>query len=426
MSKKRKADQSDLPPSKQLVTNQEPNSASSDPDIEHQATDPFFNLLHSAAFAGNVSEIKLILDKSVHAINYQTSIGLTPLMLAALGGHLEAVDYLLEIGADPFIIDFSEQGMSAKNYANCQQIRQSILDKQTSLLHEPAMIGDLDTIKKTIANTKIDVNCLDSNGKTALLWAAICGHLDIVKFLIEQGADLSLVDGTRDDILSQLNYLRNDKEIEKVYKYLKEQYKEQGLGFKSDKKKKIVANIKSFFKELFSKMKGDNKVLIMLGEIHDAFSIYQVKKVIFKLLSKYGIRTIYVECPNDGWVCDPSQLKLSKKLGIEYHPIDNARSKEKQASLAQRDQVMCQEIENIGKSGVVVVGNNHLKGMCERLSKLQGYTVIPINLSPLNSKEPLERSDLTLFAYNSSKVVQVTQEGISKNPQAVIARWNKR
>ena len=40
----------------------------------------------------------------------------------------------------------------------------------------------------------MDVGAKDENGKTALHWAALTGHVDVAKVLIEKGADVDARD----------------------------------------------------------------------------------------------------------------------------------------------------------------------------------------------------------------------------------------
>ena len=61
------------------------------------------------------------------------------------------------------------------------------------LFFHAAENGDLALMQQGI-NDKIDVNCRDGDGRTAVYWAAWKGHLHLVEYLITQHADLSIAD----------------------------------------------------------------------------------------------------------------------------------------------------------------------------------------------------------------------------------------
>jgi len=75
---------------------------------------PGWTPLHYAATTGQISIIKVLLDKSAF-IDAQSPNGTTPLMMAAMYGSTEAVKLLLDEGAD--IAMKNEQGMTAADFA---------------------------------------------------------------------------------------------------------------------------------------------------------------------------------------------------------------------------------------------------------------------------------------------------------------------
>jgi hypothetical protein len=104
----------------------------------------------------HVQAVELLLKNKVD-INYKNEKGMTPLHLAAAGGHNEAVDLLLRNGAL--------------------------------------------------------VNIQDSRGVTPLMMAAIAGFVGTVKMLIEKGADLSLADLEGHKALDYAKKNQKDKSI---------------------------------------------------------------------------------------------------------------------------------------------------------------------------------------------------------------------
>ena len=55
---------------------------------------------------------------------------------------------------------------------------------------EVATTGNKKLLTALYNNYNINVNERDENGNTALLWSANNGHLDCVKFLVQQGAGI--------------------------------------------------------------------------------------------------------------------------------------------------------------------------------------------------------------------------------------------
>jgi len=72
--------------------------------------------LHQASADGNLAEIQRLLQTDhVKLINVFDELSLTPLMRAAMGGHVEAVKLLLEAGADINAHDDRRVGNTALN-----------------------------------------------------------------------------------------------------------------------------------------------------------------------------------------------------------------------------------------------------------------------------------------------------------------------
>ena len=88
-------------------------------------------------------------------------------------------------------------------------------DRNADLLVDSALNGDLAKIKQLVEQQGVDVNAqYSSTGGTALMYASLRGHLEIVKYLISKGAD---VNAKNDDGWTALMYasLRGHLEIVK-------------------------------------------------------------------------------------------------------------------------------------------------------------------------------------------------------------------
>jgi len=57
-----------------------------------------------------------------------------------------------------------------------------------------ARSGNLKAIKEMVKHQNVNVNAMDKKGKTALMWAANYGHIEVVKFLVKSGADVNIAD----------------------------------------------------------------------------------------------------------------------------------------------------------------------------------------------------------------------------------------
>lgn len=123
-----------------------------------------------AARCGQVSVMKLILDHGAE-VNAQIG-GLTALQSAALGGHLDAIKFLLQSRADIHAAPARFGGRTA--------------------LQAAAQGGHLDAVKFLILNDAgVNAKSAIFDGLTALQAAAAGGHLDVMRFLVHNGASIS-------------------------------------------------------------------------------------------------------------------------------------------------------------------------------------------------------------------------------------------
>jgi ankyrin repeat protein len=123
----------------------------------------------------------------------------TPLMLAIWKGHLDAVDRLLQAGADGSVKD--ALGYNALTLA-CREGHQAIVERllargaslkdrgpgKSSLLHLAVESGQTGLVGFLIEHG-IDLDLLNGDGCPALDLAASFGHLEIFEQLLDAGAD---------------------------------------------------------------------------------------------------------------------------------------------------------------------------------------------------------------------------------------------
>ncbi|XP_063428445.1 uncharacterized protein LOC134711636 isoform X2 [Mytilus trossulus] len=122
--------------------------------------------IHAAAYDGNVERLEALINTGVH-INFQASqhkYKVTPLMIAASRGLLEVVRLLIQKGAKIDQLDNFKRPALMYSVFSC-----SLPVVYYLILHGS------------------DVNKVDSSGCNSIHYAAICGHLQILKLLFQEG-----------------------------------------------------------------------------------------------------------------------------------------------------------------------------------------------------------------------------------------------
>jgi ankyrin repeat protein len=160
--------------------------------------------LHKAAIGGVVEVARVLLDHGAF-INQRAPIdGQTPLFDAVLYKRLPMVEYLLERGADPdlqalggftpgdlepFFLgdDFGPYGEAIERHRRRREERAADPLRQAALNGDPAKVREL-------IEAGVELNRMAPDGHTPLLDAAREGHADVVKALLEAGADPRIVD----------------------------------------------------------------------------------------------------------------------------------------------------------------------------------------------------------------------------------------
>jgi len=130
--------------------------------------------LHWAAYHGNVEMLSLLIGGGAKA-DAANDLAITPLAIAADNAHAPIVERLLELGANPNAA--SETGvtplMRAARTGNAAAVR--------ALLSRNANVNAAETERK----------------QTALMWAVSQRHPQVVKLLLDRGADVGARSGVR-------------------------------------------------------------------------------------------------------------------------------------------------------------------------------------------------------------------------------------
>jgi ankyrin repeat protein len=134
-------------------------------------------LFFDAARAGRVDLLHGMVKDGV-PVDVHDAQGYTALILAAYDDHLDAVSELLADGADPCATDA----------------------KGNNALMGVAFKGNLPIAQALLPHC--DVNALNKQGQSALMMAALFGHADIVRLLVEHGAQVEAKDAGGNSALS--------------------------------------------------------------------------------------------------------------------------------------------------------------------------------------------------------------------------------
>ena len=136
-------------------------------------------ILSIVAFIGNIDALKTILDLGGYARVGTEQV--RPIKFAALGRNVRTVDVLLDRGANPFYLDKDKMWNLYHLILNSQDTHDDVLVK----------------VIKRLSSYKIDPNKRSRAGRTPIMVALLSGRsLEVIRALIEVGADVNAVDYT--------------------------------------------------------------------------------------------------------------------------------------------------------------------------------------------------------------------------------------
>jgi hypothetical protein len=154
-----------------------------------------FNAINYAARIGYIDAIEFILNLNPSLIKNRNEKGMTPLICAAEGGHLQACLLMIEA--------IKLRGKSAAFKLLNHQDKQG-----RSALHFAAKQGDI-AIITVLIDEKIDLDLEDKNNNTALHLAIFAKKKDVANELIKRGASIRIRNSQGQTALSLINKLHD-------------------------------------------------------------------------------------------------------------------------------------------------------------------------------------------------------------------------
>uniref|UniRef100_A0A8C8HIJ5 Euchromatic histone-lysine N-methyltransferase 2 n=1 Tax=Oncorhynchus tshawytscha TaxID=74940 RepID=A0A8C8HIJ5_ONCTS len=127
--------------------------------------------LHVAAQRG-LLEVCYMLVQAGAKLDVQDKSMRTPLLEAIVNNHVEVTRYLVQSGA--CVYHTEEDGYTG--------------------LHHAAKLGSLDIVTLLLETGQVDINAQDSGGWTSIIWAAEHKHINVIRALLNRGADVTLKD----------------------------------------------------------------------------------------------------------------------------------------------------------------------------------------------------------------------------------------
>jgi ankyrin repeat protein len=159
--------------------------------------------LHCAVNSGDFDIFKLICDQSQN-INVETDLQETPLLKAVEKNNVEMVAYLLAKGGDSHRPHkYGHTPLSLAAYHGHTEVAKLLISHDKTVYNENLKFSPLgfacqnnhiDTVSYLLDFASIDIDHKDFSSRTALIAAAGSGRTEIVKLLLNKGANVDSVD----------------------------------------------------------------------------------------------------------------------------------------------------------------------------------------------------------------------------------------
>ncbi|EDL02359.1 ankyrin repeat and sterile alpha motif domain containing 6, partial [Mus musculus] len=183
--------------------------------------------LMAAVQHGHEAVVRLLMEWGADPNHTARTVGWSPLMLAALLGKLNVAQQLVEKGANPDHLSVLEK--TAFEVALDRKYRDlaEYLDPLTTVRPKT---GNFQLVKEIADEDPNHVNLVNGDGATPLMLAAVTGHLPLVQLLVEKHADMDKQDSVHGwTALMQATYHGNKE----IVKYLLNQGADVALRAKN-------------------------------------------------------------------------------------------------------------------------------------------------------------------------------------------------
>ena len=126
-------------------------------------------VLHYACQEGAIDMVKYLLDKHPYMMTIKDKRGKSPYLVAGFSGSVELVNFLISRGYD--VMDKDSNGQT--------------------VLHNACDTGNVELVQYLVENYSYMLTIRDKEGQTPYLVTGFSGSVDLVKFLVSRGCDVT-------------------------------------------------------------------------------------------------------------------------------------------------------------------------------------------------------------------------------------------